>query len=172
MLSPVAPARLRLVLGWVASAKSTTKLYSRESAIDILEINIMSTDNQPLLVMTTQLAKSYVAGNKISSEDLPGLINDLHQTLLNLNNPETATTLEPSVSIRKSVKNDQIICLDCGKGHKILKRHLRTAHGLTINEYRERWNLPADYPVVAADYSVQRSKMAVKIGLGRKPGGK
>jgi predicted transcriptional regulator len=131
----------------------------------------MDTEDQSLLLMTTKLAKSYVAGNKISSEDLPGLINDLHQTLLNLDNPETAGALEPAISVRKSVKKDQIICLDCGKGHKILKRHLRTAHGLTINEYRERWNLPADYPVVAADYSVQRSKMAVKIGLGRKPGG-
>ena len=114
----------------------------------------MGTDNQPLLAMTTKLAKSYVAGNKISSEELPGLINDLHQTLLNLDNPETPSALEPAISVRKSVKKDQIICLDCGKGHKLLKRHLRTAHGLTINEYRERWNLPADYPVVAADYSV------------------
>ncbi len=130
----------------------------------------MSDENKSLLMMTANLAKSYVKGNKISSEELPGLINELHQTLLNLGNPEAASVLEPSVSIRKSVRKDQIICLDCGKGHKILKRHLRTAHGLTIAEYRDRWNLPADYPVVAADYSVQRSKMAVKIGLGRKPG--
>ncbi len=127
----------------------------------------MADNDLQLIGMTAKLAQSYVAGNKISREELPDLIRDLHRTLVALDNPQPEDEQEPAVAVRRSVRKDQIICLECGKGHKILKRHLRTAHGLTVNEYRERWNLPPDYPVVASDYSSQRSKMAVEIGLGR-----
>ncbi len=130
----------------------------------------MSADNQAILIMTAELAKSYVTGNTIASGDLPDLIKGFHQTLTNLATEEQAPDREPAVSIRRSIKKDQIICLECGKGHKTLKRHLRTAHGLDVDAYRARWKLAVDYPVVAPDYAEQRSKMAKKIGLGRKPG--
>ncbi len=132
----------------------------------------MSDDNQDLLLMTAELIKSYITGNTASPDALPSLIKELHQRLVNLNSPEAEAVLKPAVSIRRSIKNDQIICLECGKGHKMLKRHLTTSHGLTVDVYREHWNLPDNYPVVAADYAAQRSKIAKKIGLGRKPGTK
>ncbi len=130
----------------------------------------MSADNKALLIMTAELAKSYVTGNTIASGDLPDLIKGFHQTLTNLGAAGQAPEREPAVSIRRSIKKDRIICLECGKGHKTLKRHLRTAHELTVDDYRARWKLAVDYPVVAPAYAEQRSKMAKKIGLGRKPG--
>ncbi len=130
----------------------------------------MSADNQALLIMTAELAKSYVAGNTVASGDLPDLIKQFHQTLANLGAGGQAPEREPAVSIRRSIKKDQIICLECGKGHKTLKRHLRTSHDLTVDDYRARWKLAVDYPVVAPAYAEQRSQMAKKIGLGRKPG--
>ena len=132
----------------------------------------MDTDNHRLLFLTADLAKSYVANNQVSSNQLADLINQLHQTLANLDGTGEEQNRKPAVSIRRSVKKDQIICLECGKGHKILKRHLRAAHDLTLDGYRQRWKLPVDYPVVAPVYAEQRSKMAKKIGLGRKRGTK
>ncbi len=132
----------------------------------------MDTDNHTLLFLTADLAKSYVANNQVSSNQLADLINQLHQTLANLDGTGEEQNRKPAVSIRRSVKKDQIICLECGKGHKILKRHLRAAHDLTLDGYRQRWKLPVGYPVVAPVYAEQRSKMAKKIGLGRKPGTK
>ncbi len=130
----------------------------------------MSTDNRALLFLTADLVKSYVAKNPVASNQLPDLINQLHQTLAKLDGAGEKQNLEPAVSVRSSVKRDRIICLECAKGHKTLKRHLRIAHDLTVDAYRERWNLPYDYPVVAPDYAEERSKMAKKFGLGRKPG--
>jgi predicted transcriptional regulator len=127
----------------------------------------MGEDNPDLLLLTAELAKSYLAGNSISADALPSLINELHQTLIKLNSPEEAAVQGPAVSVRRSIKNDQIICLECGKGHKMLKRHLKTSHDLTVGAYRERWNLPGDYPMVAPDYAERRSKLAKKIGLGQ-----
>ncbi len=132
----------------------------------------MDTDDHTLLFLTTDLAKSYVANNQVSSNQLADLINQLHQTLANLNGTGEEQNREPAVSIRRSVKKDQIICLECGKSYKMLKRHLRTFHDLTVDAYRERWKLPIGYPVVAPNYAEQRSKLAKKIGLGRKPGTK
>ncbi len=132
----------------------------------------MDTDDHTLLFLTTDLAKSYVANNQVSSNQLPDLINQLHQTLANLDGTGEEQNREPAVSIRRSVKKDQIICLECGKSYKMLKRHLRTFHDLTVDAYRERWKLPIGYPVVAPNYAEQRSKLAKKIGLGRKPGTK
>ncbi|MCZ6591288.1 MAG: MucR family transcriptional regulator [Alphaproteobacteria bacterium] len=132
----------------------------------------MDTDDHTLLFLTTDLAKSYVANNQVSSNQLPDLINQLHQTLANLDGTGEEQNREPAVSIRRSVKKDQIICLECGKSYKMLKRHLRTFHDLTVDAYRERWKLPIGYPIVAPNYAEQRSKLAKKIGLGRKPGTK
>ena len=104
---------------------------------------------------------------------MPQLIANVHQALagLDTNEPE-APKLEPAVSIRASVKPDYLVCLEDGKKLKMLKRYLRTNYDMSPEEYRERWNLPADYPMVAPNYAEKRRELAKKIGLGRQPGQK
>jgi predicted transcriptional regulator len=104
--------------------------------------------------------------------ELGGLIERVHGALAGLGvaAPEPEPDLKPAVSVRSSVKSDHIVCLEDGKKMKMLKRHLSTDHGMTPAEYRVRWNLPADYPMVAPAYAQTRRELAVKIGLGRKPG--
>ncbi len=120
------------------------------------------------LSLATKLATSYVGNNKVARNELPALISSLQDALSKLESG--AEIREPAVPIDKSVKRNEIICLECGQGHKILKRHLTAAHGLTTEEYRERWGLARDYPLVAPNYAKQRSELAKKTGLGRKPG--
>ena len=121
------------------------------------------------LSLAAKLATSYVGNNKVAREDLPALILSLHEALGKLERGEAV--LEPAVPINKSIKRNEIICLECGKGQKTLKRHLTAAHGLTAEEYRARWGLARNYPLVAPSYAKQRSELAKKIGLSRKPGG-
>jgi predicted transcriptional regulator len=104
--------------------------------------------------------------------DLPRLIATVHETLAKLGTEEAAPRPEPAVPIKQSVKPEYIVCLDDGKKLKMLKRHLRTAYNMTPDDYRTRWGLPSDYPMVAPNYAKQRSALAKKIGLGRKPGTK
>ncbi len=120
------------------------------------------------LSLATKLATSYVGNNKVARDELPALINNLHEALAKLESGEEIR--EPAVPINKSIKRNEILCLECGKGHKMLKRHLTSAHGLTVEEYRTQWGLARDYPLVAPNYAKQRSEFAKKIGLGRKPG--
>ena len=120
------------------------------------------------LSLAAKLAISYVGNNKVAPAEIPALIGSLHEALAKLESGEEIR--EPAVPIDKSVKRNEIICLECGKGKKILKRHLTTAHGLTAEEYRVRWGLGRDYPLVAPNYAKLRSEFAKKIGLGRKPG--
>ena len=120
------------------------------------------------LSLTAQLTTSYVGNNKVAPAEIPALISSLHEALNKLESGEPVR--EPAVPIAKSVKRNEILCLDCGQGHKMLKRHISTGHGLTPEEYRERWGLARDYPLVAPNYAKQRSELAKKIGLGRKPG--
>ena len=120
------------------------------------------------LSLTTKLATSYVGNNKVTLAEIPALISSLHEALTKLESSEEIRA--PSVPIDKSVKRNEVICLECGSGHKMLKRHLSTGHGLSVEEYRARWGLAGDYPLVAPNYAKQRSEMAKKIGLGRKPG--
>ncbi len=108
----------------------------------------------------------------ISRGDLPRLIATVHETLAKLGTEEAAEKPTPAVSIKQSVKPDYIICLEDGKKQKMLKRHLMTAHSMTPGDYRKRWGLPLDYPIVAPNYAATRSELAKKIGLGRKPGTK
>ncbi len=119
------------------------------------------------LSLATQLATSYLGNNKVARDELPALIGSLHEALAKLESGEEIR--EPAVPIDKSVKRSQIICLECGNGQKTLKRHLGTAHGLSGEEYRAKWGLDRDYPLVAPNYAKQRSEMAKRIGLGRKP---
>ncbi len=120
------------------------------------------------LSLVTKLAISYVGNNKVTPAEIPTLIGSVHATLTRLEAGEEIR--EPAVPINKSVKRNEIICLECGQGHKMLKRHLTSAHGLTVEEYRTHWGLARDYPLVAPNYAKQRSEMAKKLGLGRKPG--
>jgi predicted transcriptional regulator len=131
----------------------------------------MEQDN--LIELTADIVSAYVSNNSIQSSDLPALISDvhtaMHKTLGGPAEPEPEPQ-KPAVSIKKSVTPDYIICLDDGKKFKSLKRHLRTHYDLTPEDYREKWGLPADYPMVAPNYAKARSMLAKKMGLGQKRG--
>ena len=121
-----------------------------------------------LLALASSIVAAHVSHNNLPSSELPQLLKDVYTTLDELGNEEQETQpkLEPAVSIRKSVTPDFIVCLEDGKKLKMLKRHLKTAYDLSPEEYRERWGLPSDYPMVAPNYAKQRSQLAKEIGLG------
>ncbi len=128
-----------------------------------------------LLKMATRIVTAYASFNNLGSAELPRVIDTVYRTLSELNDKKSAAAAragkkKPAVPIRKSITPDHIICLEDGRKLKMLKRHLRTAYGLSPEQYREKWGLPADYPMVAPNYAAQRSVFAKKIGLGRKPG--
>lgn len=126
-----------------------------------------STPAERLTALTAQIVAAHVGNNTVSPADIPGLIATVYQGLSRLGqNNVTDNRPEPAVSPKKSVFPDYIICLEDGKKLKMLKRHLKTSYNLTPEQYRERWNLPADYPMVAPNYAKQRSKLAKQIGLG------
>lgn len=127
--------------------------------------------SETLIELTSDIVAAYVSNNSVSVENVPGFIQSVYGALAGVGaNPEAEEKLEPAVSIRASVKRDHLVCLEDGKKMTMLKRHLMTEHGLTPAEYRARWGLPADYPMVAPDYADKRRDLAKKIGLGRKPG--
>lgn len=125
--------------------------------------------------LTGSIVAAYVANNKVAVSELPALIRQVHASLTQAGEAEAAKPAperaKPAVSVRKSVTPDFIICLEDGVKLKMLKRHLRTHYGLTPQQYREKWGLPADYPMVAPNYAERRSKLAKQIGLGAKGGG-
>jgi predicted transcriptional regulator len=124
-----------------------------------------------LVELSADIVSAYVSHNAVSPTDLTRLITDVHGALRALRNNEVPVVVEdlkPAVPVRKSVAADYIICLEDGKKFKSLKRHLRTHYNLSPEEYREKWGLPADYPMVAPNYSATRSKLAKDNGLGRK----
>lgn len=121
-----------------------------------------------ILKMVTEIVSAYVAKNPVAPGDLPVIIRNVHATLGGINNSETAAAPpSPAVPVKKSVTADYIVCLEDGKKLKMLKRYLRARYQLSPDEYRKRWNLPADYPMVAPNYAKRRSDFAKKIGLGR-----
>lgn len=127
-------------------------------------------NHNELLALTTEIVSAHVANNSISLSDLPQLIQEVYRTLASVGTvPVVAERPQPVVPVKKSVTPDYIICLEDGKKLKMLKRHLKTAYDMSPEEYRERWNLPADYPMVAPNYAQHRSSLAKKIGLGTKP---
>lgn len=131
----------------------------------------MADENQHnLLTLTADIVAAHVSNNSVGIADLPDLIGRVHQALAGLGTPaETpAEELKPAVSVRASVKPDYIVCLEDGKKLKMLRRHLMTHYGLTPDEYRTKWNLPRDYPMVAPAYAEQRRALAKQIGLGNK----
>lgn len=131
-----------------------------------------------LLALTADIVSSHFANNSVAPGDVPGVIESVYTTLSRLGTTvePPAVKLEPAVSIRASIKPDYIVCLEDGKKLKMLKRHLMTRYGMTPDEYRTKWGLPADYPMVAPNYAEQRRSLAKSIGLGTKrvakPGGK
>ena len=128
-----------------------------------------SADTTEILRLATEIVAAYVSNNAISAAELPGMIRTVHSTLSNLdqNSPDRETDLTPAVPVKKSVTADYIVCLEDGKKLKMLMRYLRSQYGMTPEEYRARWGLPHDYPMVAPNYAAQRSKLAKQIGLGR-----
>ena len=128
---------------------------------------------EAILSLAVQIVSAHVQHNKIPSEELPGFIQQIYKTLQSVGSePAVAEKPAPSVPVKKSVFHDHVICLDCGKQLKMLKRHLMTDHNMTTEQYRERWSLGREYPMVAPDYASRRSALAKKIGLGRKAGTK
>lgn len=128
-----------------------------------------STDDT-LLTLTADIVAAHVSNNSVAVSDLPNLIQNVHQALTGIaaNNSATEEKPEPKVSIRSSVKPDYVTCLECGKKQKMLKRHLMTNHEMTPAEYRQKWGLSPDYPMVAPNYAEQRRTLAKSIGLGTK----
>jgi predicted transcriptional regulator len=125
-----------------------------------------------LLALTAEIVSAHVANNSVGQGDVPELIQSIYGKLTELASGEDASSVEltPAVPIKKSVTDDYIICLEDGKKLKMLKRHLMTAYGMTPEEYRAKWGLRPDYPMVAPNYALKRQELAKKIGLGRKPG--
>lgn len=127
--------------------------------------------SETLITLTSDIVAAHVSNNSVAVDDVPALIQNVYGALAGLGSaPQVEEKPEPAVSIRASVKADHLVCLEDGKKMKMLKRHLMTDHGLTPAEYRARWGLPADYPMVAPDYAEKRRTLAKEIGLGRKPG--
>ncbi len=133
------------------------------------------TDNEKnagTIELTADVISAYVSKNPVPVSELPSLIAQVHQSLVGLTNgsaTEPVEKLVPAVPIKKSVTPEYIVCLDDGKKFKSLKRHLKTTFGITPEEYRAKWNLAADYPMVAPAYAAARSALAKQMGLGRKP---
>ena len=118
--------------------------------------------------LTTKIVAAYLGGNALAATEIPTLITSVYSTLAGADSPASAPTeqQQPAVSVKKSVTPGHIVCLECGDHQKMLKRHLLTGHGLTADEYRTKWSLPRDYPLVAPEYAARRSELAKASGLG------
>ncbi len=129
------------------------------------------TQNANLIDLAADIVSAYVSNNSVPASDLPQLINEVYGALTRVGKvaePEArAEPLKPAVSVRKSIADDYIICLEDGKKFKSLKRHLRSQYNMSPEQYREKWGLPADYPMVAPNYAKARSQLAKKMGLGQ-----
>lgn len=130
--------------------------------------------NETLITLTSDIVAAHVSNNNVTVEEVTALISNVYKSLAALGAPAEpeAAPLKPAVSARASVKPDKVVCMDCGMELQMLKRHLTTHHGMTVDDYRAKWNLAADHPVVAPNYAERRRDLAKKIGLGRKLGTK
>jgi predicted transcriptional regulator len=128
--------------------------------------------NEMLITLTSDIVAAHVSNNSVGVNEVSALISNVYGALANLGQSAVVAEVmpEPAVSVRASIKPDYIVCLEDGKKLKMLKRHLMTHYNLTPDQYRARWNLAADYPMVAPNYAEKRRELAKKIGLGRKPG--
>ena len=127
-------------------------------------------ETSDVLALTAQIVSAHVSNNVVSADALSSLIQDVYKTLSGVGKqPAQAERPQPAVPVRKSVFADHIVCLEDGTKLKMLKRHLKSAYNLTPEQYRARWGLPSDYPMVAPDYAKHRSSLAKRIGLGTRP---
>jgi predicted transcriptional regulator len=120
--------------------------------------------------LTANIVSAYVSNNTVPSAEIPNLIGQIHSALLRVSGgqaPTPAEPLKPSVPLKRSITSDYLVCLEDGKKFKSLKRHLRTQYGMTPEQYREKWGLPPDYPMVAPNYAAARSQLAKQMGLGQ-----
>jgi predicted transcriptional regulator len=132
--------------------------------------NEVQANDSSVIRLTAEIAAAFVSGNQLPSNEVPALLKSIHAALRGLvgnGGQEVRTELKPAVPVRKSITDDYIICLEDGKRLKMLKRYIRSRFSLSPEEYRAKWSLPADYPMVAPNYAAQRSAFAKKIGLGR-----
>ena len=144
------------MVSWVAGGKQVSDAKTGERG------------EQALVEYASKIVAAYVGNNTVASEDLPDLIRLVHKSLSSIaGNEAQPQQPKPAVPVAKSVSDNFLICLEDGKKFKSLKRHLRTSYDMSPEEYRAKWGLPADYPMVAPGYSRQRSKLAKKMGLGR-----
>lgn len=127
-------------------------------------------DPQELLKWTSEIVAAHVRNSSMNIADLPSLIQSVHGALRGISGGEDLSKQEPAVPIKRSITPDFIVCLEDGMKLKMLKRHLSTSYNMTPDEYREKWELPSDYPMVAPNYARQRSTLAKKIGLGKRRG--
>lgn len=125
-------------------------------------------DNTILIELASDIVAAYVCNNTVQTTDLPDLIRNVHNSLQALSGGKKPKTRQkPAISVRKSITDEHLVCLEDGKKFKSLKRHLRSRYNLSPDEYRQKWGLPADYPMVAPSYARQRSALAKKMGLGK-----
>ncbi len=127
-------------------------------------------DNSPFIGLTANIVSAYVSNNSVAAADIPALINQVHAALQRVSTGKgeaSGEPLKPAVTIKKSITPEHIICLEDGKKFKSLKRHLRTQYNMTPEQYREKWGLPPDYPMVAPNYAAARSQLAKQMGLGQ-----
>jgi len=126
-------------------------------------------ERSEVLSLTTDIVSAHVANNPVPISELPDLIKAVYSVLSDLTDEEAelAHDLKPAVPVRNSITDDYIVCLEDGKKLKMLKRHLKTSYDMTPDQYRDRWSLPSDYPMVAPNYALKRQELAKKIGLGR-----
>jgi predicted transcriptional regulator len=126
--------------------------------------------NSDVLGLTAQIVSAHVSNNSVTTDALPALIQEVYRTLAGIGKePSAPDKPQPAVPVKKSIFPDHIVCLEDGKKLKMLKRHLKTAYNMSPDQYRERWGLPPEYPMVAPNYARHRSSLAKKIGLGTKP---
>jgi predicted transcriptional regulator len=153
---------------WVDAAPPRSEARRTE----LTDISPTTATATQILRMASDIVAAFVSHNTVPPAQLPELIRSVHAALSGTEAPPAAAAagLVPAVPVKKSVFGDYIVCLEDGKRLKMLKRHLRTAYGMTPDQYRARWNLAPDYPMVAPNYAAQRSDFAKKIGLGHKPG--
>jgi predicted transcriptional regulator len=126
--------------------------------------------NREYIELTAEIVSAYVSNNSVMASDIPGLINQVHAALIRVGGARAeppAEPLKPAISVKRSITPEHIVCLEDGKKFKSLKRHLRTQYNMTPEQYREKWGLPQDYPMVAPDYAAARSQLAKQMGLGQ-----
>lgn len=130
----------------------------------------VAVDGSDVIELAAEIVSAYVSNNSVPASDLPSLINDVYMALTQVGSAPVEVSVEPlkpAISVKKSIHTDYIICLEDGKKFKSLKRHLRTQYNMSPEQYREKWGLPADYPMVAPTYAAARSRLAKEMGLGQ-----